>query len=194
MKNCSAVNEKILQHLKECRSHDDVTPAYNYPYFVRLANVLIKMARNRKLMVSMLLVDIVELERINVRRSYAKGNAVLKHLYRILENCSRDKDIIGRFGGSGFFMLLYDCKEEELVDMIVQIQTCLANPSCVKNTARIPYRIRFGGVTMHGKHIYLNSMLNIVEEALNNAKLNDNLYAIADHTGMIVKSDKTRCR
>ncbi|WP_300362838.1 GGDEF domain-containing protein [Hydrogenimonas sp.] len=181
--------EKLLYQLKECRSLDEVTGAYNYAFFVKMGNIQVKLARRKKWPVSMLIVDVIELEKINIRRSYAVGNAVLKHLYQTIKACIRESDIIGRFGGSGFFILLNDCAEEDLPNVIMQIQSCLENSSCVDHNVQIPYKTRFGGVTMHGKHIYLNTMLSVAEEALHAAKTSNATYAIADHTGAVVKTD-----
>ncbi|WP_201353064.1 GGDEF domain-containing protein [Hydrogenimonas urashimensis] len=189
IKKLQTENQKVAYQLKECRSLDEVTGAYNYAFFVKMGNIQVKLARRKKWPISMLLVDIVELEKINVRRSYAVGNAVLQHLYNTIKACIRESDIIGRFGGSGFFILLNDCAEDDLPNVIVQIQQCVNTSSCVDHNIEIPYKIRFGGVTMHGKHIYLNTMLSAVEEALHGAKLRNCTYAIADHTGSVIKSD-----
>ncbi len=189
MKSLQEKSENLRYQLKECRSLDEVTGAYNYAFFVRMGNIQVKLARRKKWPVSMLLVDIVELEKINVRRSYAVGNAVLQHLYQTIKACVRESDIIGRFGGSGFFILLNDCSEEDLPNVVLQVQTCISNSSCIDHNIEIPYKVRFGGVTMHGKHIYLNTMLSVVEDALDKAKQLNCTYAIEDHTGTLVKTD-----
>ena len=189
MKALRIENEKLKYQLKECRSLDEVTGAYNYAFFVKMGNIQVKLARRKKWPVSMLIVDVVELEKINVRRSYAVGNAVLQHLYQTIKACIRESDIIGRFGGSGFFILLNDCAEEDLPNVIVQIQNCLGSTSCIDHSVQVPYKTRFGGVTMLGKHIYLNTMLSAAEDALQSAKEKNCTFAIADHTGTIVRTD-----
>ncbi|BDY12051.1 GGDEF domain-containing protein [Hydrogenimonas cancrithermarum] len=181
-------NEQLKKALHESMRLDDVTGAYNYAFFVKMSNIQIKQARRRKWPMSLLVVDIDALEKINVRKSFAIGNTVLEHLYKSITSCVRESDIVGRFGGSGFFILLSDCAEKDLPNIISHIRRCIEDSSCQINGKPLAYDIHCGGVTMHGVHIYLNTMLTIAENALDSAKNRGVVYAIADHNGVIVKT------
>ncbi|WP_456380560.1 GGDEF domain-containing protein [Hydrogenimonas sp.] len=179
--------ESLNEEIKAARSLDEITGAYNYPFFVRMANVQIKLARRHRWPVTLLIVDIDQLEKINLRYSFKMGDAVLKHLTESIQSVLRSSDITGRFGGSGIFVLLPECDIENIPTVYERIEQRIRHSPLKQGEKQIDYRRTAGAVTMYGIQIHLNRMLGLAEDALNVAKERKKELVIFDKEGMEVK-------
>ncbi|WP_456322414.1 GGDEF domain-containing protein [Hydrogenimonas sp.] len=162
--------EKLEKELMAIRSLDEVTDVFNYPFFVKMANVQIKLARRHKWPVTLLLVDIDQLEKINLRYSFMVGDAVLRHLAESVRSATRSSDVPGRFGGSGIFVLLPECDAENVDTVFERIEQKLHESPLKTGEKVVEYSISAGSATMYGIHAQLNRMLGLSEEALDVAK------------------------
>jgi diguanylate cyclase (GGDEF)-like protein len=161
---------KLEEDLKAARSLDEVTGAFNYPFFVKMANVQIKLGRRHKWPMTLMIIDIDQLEKVNVRYSFKTGDAVLKHLAESINSVIRSSDVPGRFGGSGIFLLLPECDVENIETVFERIEQKRKESPLKMGDKIIDYRVSAGSVTMYGMQAHLNRMLELSEEALNRAK------------------------
>jgi diguanylate cyclase (GGDEF)-like protein len=85
---------------------DYKTRLYNHSFFIkRLAEELAKIKRYDKT-ISILLLDIDHFKHLNDRHGHLAGDKVLFHLARNIETSTREEDVIARFGGEEFIILL----------------------------------------------------------------------------------------
>ncbi len=183
LKKSLAKIESLDEEIQNVRSLDEATGAYNYPFFVKMANLQIKMARRHKWPVTLMIVDIDQLESVNLRYSFKTGDAVLKHLNDSIRSVVRTSDVMGRFGGSGIFVLLSECDTENVVTVNKRIEEEIEKNPLMQGDKRIDYRRSSGAVTMYGKQIHLNRMLGLAEDALNKAKEEKKELVIIDKEG-----------
>jgi len=183
LKGCEARAEKLAGEVESARTLDETTGAFNYPFFVKAANVQIKLARRHRWPVTLMVVDIDQLEKINLRYSFRMGDAVLKHLTEAIRSVVRSSDVLGRFGGSGVFVLLPECDIDNIPVVYERIQEKIKADPLTHNGKRIDYRRSAGAVTMYGIHIHLNNMLGLAEDALNVAKERKEELVIFDKEG-----------
>ncbi|WP_300365124.1 GGDEF domain-containing protein [Hydrogenimonas sp.] len=182
-KKIASLNEEV----QAARSLDETTGAFNYPFFVKTANVQIKLARRHRWPVSLMVVDIDQLEKINLRYSFKTGDSVLKHLTESIQSVVRSSDVLGRFGGSGIFILLPECDTDDLPTVFERIDQKIKQSPLMQGNKRIDYRRSAGAVTMYGMQIHLNQMLGLAEDALNVAKEKKKELIIFDKEGIEVK-------
>ncbi len=175
--------EALSEEVRSARSLDETTGAYNYPFFVKMANLQIKLARRHKWPVTLMVVDIDQLETVNLRYSFKTGDAVLKHLNDSIRGVVRSSDVLGRFGGSGIFVLLSECDTENVISVNERIEEWIERNPLMIGEKRVDYRRTSGAVTMYGKQIYLNRMLGLVEDALGRAKEKKKKIVIFDKEG-----------
>lgn len=106
----SKSNEKLLaskNQLEEIASVDFLTQIYNRQKFDTFLEYEInKIKRYQDSEFSILLVDLDFFKYINDEYGHLKGDMVLKEVAKILTLCSRDTDIVARWGGEEFVMLL----------------------------------------------------------------------------------------
>ena len=161
---------KLHKDMVAARSLDEVTGAFNYPFFVKTANVQIKLARRHKWAVTLMIIDIDQLEKVNIRYSFKTGDAVLKHLAESIKSVIRSSDVPGRFGGSGIFLLLPECDVGDVEAVLDRIEEERGRSPLRLGEKIVDYRISAGSVTMYGMQVHLNRMLELSEDALAAAK------------------------
>ena len=76
---------------------------------------------------SLLFCDADRFKPINDRYGHAVGDAVLKHLAKVMEERARREDIVCRFGGDEFVLLLPGCSEDDARRVAEDILTSLAS-------------------------------------------------------------------
>jgi len=98
---------KELTQKLEYQAHVDfLTGAYSRGYFYELSNIELSRAQRYQTTFSLMLLDIDYFKKINDQYGHDAGDIALKKLVGILKETLRDLDIIGRFGGEEFIVLL----------------------------------------------------------------------------------------
>src|SRR5690606_32380047 len=94
----------IIEKLQHERNIDGLTQLENRRGFEERGAQEIASGHNRP--VSLLLCDIDYFKQVNDGYGHAVGDRVLTEFARILRRCARATDIVGRFGGEEFVILL----------------------------------------------------------------------------------------
>ncbi len=91
---------------------DFKTQLYNHSFFrKRLSEELAKVQRHNN-SISILLLDIDHFKQLNDLHGHLAGDKVLFHLSRNLEHTLRQEDVIARFGGEEFIILLPESSKD----------------------------------------------------------------------------------
>lgn len=98
--------EKILE-LEKKALHDSLTNAYNRWYIEEVGEKEIVRARRYKIPFSVIMVDVFRFKDINDGFGHLKGDKILQRLALILKRGCRGSDIVGRWGGDEFLVLLF---------------------------------------------------------------------------------------
>lgn len=85
---------------------DSLTQVYNRRYFDQKLRVEMERAGRYGRDVSLIMIDIDRFKEINDRGGHPQGDAVLQMVGRLLEQRSRSIDVVCRFGGDEFAVLL----------------------------------------------------------------------------------------
>ena len=94
----------------------------------------------RQYPISIIIGDINGLKLINDAYGYNKGDEVLKKVALIFKNNIRHEDILCRWGGDEFAILLPNTKEEDSIKIINRIKE-----NCIKNsTESLPLNVSMG--------------------------------------------------
>ena len=184
-------NRQIAALQKEAeaaRTLDETTELLNYPTFVKAAHIQIKLARRHKWPVTLMVLDIDNLEKINLHHSYRVGDEALRHLAAALRSVVRSSDVLGRFGGSGFFLLMPECDQDHILNVFTRIRKKLQEPLKLESEKSLTLKFRAGAVTMYGLHAQLRPMMELAEKALDMAKESDSSLKIVDQDGIEIKS------
>jgi len=106
---------------------DFKTQLYNHSFFMkRLAEELAKVKRYNKSMAVMLL-DIDFFKQLNDRNGHLAGDKVLFELARTLEKSLRREDIVSRFGGDEFVILLPESSRQAAYQVAERVRQDIEN-------------------------------------------------------------------
>lgn len=86
---------------------DALTKLHNRRYFYRRANELIERARVKQLPLSVITIDIDHFKQVNDQHGHHIGDRVIIQLAELLRSSTRAQDVVARFGGEEFVLLLY---------------------------------------------------------------------------------------
>ncbi|HLV10199.1 MAG TPA: HD domain-containing phosphohydrolase [Halanaerobiales bacterium] len=144
---------------------DDLTGLYNRIYFKEAMDKLNE--DDTALPVSIILGDVNGLKLINDAFGHDKGDELLRKVANILVSCCRQQDIIARWGGDEFVILLPGVGSEEASKVIKRIKD-----SCRKSKDRlIKISIALGYVTREKPFEDLHTLLKNAEEWMYKHKL-----------------------
>ncbi len=94
------------EKLERVSIHDELTGLYNYRYLhTRLADEFKKAERQHEPLACCVL-DIDQLKAMNDRGGRAFGDAILRGVADVIRKSVRDSDVIARYGGDEFLMIL----------------------------------------------------------------------------------------
>lgn len=99
-------NSRMYQNMKNLSLTDGMTKLGNYRYFKgRLTEELLRGKRNNTT-VSLIILDIDNFKNYNDTLGHQAGDEALKLVGQILKNTVRDEDIVSRYGGEEFCIIL----------------------------------------------------------------------------------------
>ena len=105
---------------------DALTGVFNRRHFDSRFAVECLLARERRMILSLLLIDVDHFKKINDTYGHAAGDAVLKVLGEILKAIGRTTDIPARVGGEEFALLLFDTSPEDALVVAEKLRKKLA--------------------------------------------------------------------
>lgn len=92
---------------------DTLTPTFNRRAFIRELHRTMSEVERYKTPAAVLYVDLDGFKALNDAYGHAAGDAVLKHVGRLLGDSVRESDIVGRLGGDEFGVILNHANADE---------------------------------------------------------------------------------
>ena len=100
-------------HEDPAAKRDQLTKVYNRRYFDERLEMEIERARRYGRKVSCVMVDIDEFKQVNATHGHQKGDSVLKILSDVLLSSTRTSDVVSRYGGEEFVVILPEASGDE---------------------------------------------------------------------------------
>lgn len=101
-----AKGKELEQQLKELAFHDGLTKLYNRQYFVDQMEMLASKSKREPVEAIVAFLDLDGFKPLNDNFGHAYGDHVLKVIAKRLQDCFRRHDIVARFGGDEFVVLI----------------------------------------------------------------------------------------
>lgn len=108
----SLQSSTYLKIIKEEASTDSLTGLYNRRYLFETAKEISQKAIAHHSPVSVFIFDIDHFKRYNDINGHAEGDRLLVELCRLLKENSRSSDVVARFGGEEFIVLMPDTDKD----------------------------------------------------------------------------------
>ncbi|SBR51586.1 MULTISPECIES: GGDEF domain-containing protein [unclassified Halomonas] len=89
-------------------THDGLTETYNRRHLIDLANAEFKRVTRYGLSLCLMMLDIDHFKSVNDEQGHAAGDDMLKTVAHLMRSTVRDWDLVGRYGGDEFIIILPD--------------------------------------------------------------------------------------
>lgn len=118
------VSERTLE-LEEMTKRDSMTLLYNHDYIIKYLDSAIVMCENA-CNLSVAVLDIDNFKNVNDTYGHLVGDNVIKAVAKIIQENLRERDIVGRYGGEEFLIILIDLNYNECIRIIERIRKTIA--------------------------------------------------------------------
>ena len=184
--------EKEHENAVSAASFDALTGLYNRRVFSSLAAHNLRQARRIGLNLAVLFIDLDRFKPINDSLGHKIGDMLLKTIADRLKNCVRDTDIVARFGGDEFVVMLTGMKDTTRVaDIAEKIITDLSLP-CVLDGHQVSVTPSIGIALYPCDGEEIDSLVRNADAAMYGAKKNGaggaTVSSIRASTGYLLSS------
>ncbi len=116
---------KLQETLLEQERRDPLTGLYHRQYFEELYGIELKRAKRHGGVMTLLMLDVGGLREVNQRHGDAAGDRVLREVGRMVRQGVRGIDVVARFGGDEFVVLLHNVDEERSKKVVHRLKKAL---------------------------------------------------------------------
>jgi diguanylate cyclase (GGDEF)-like protein/PAS domain S-box-containing protein len=122
--------EAKSQELETLANCDPLTLCLNRRSLAPKFRALFSQAKSGQEHLSCLMVDIDFFKSVNDRYGHATGDQVIKTVADVLKTCTRDTDLVGRYGGEEFCVVLPKLYLDQAAQIAERIRQTIENKSC----------------------------------------------------------------
>ena len=128
------------------------------------------LAQRRGSSLSALMVDIDFFKKVNDQYGHAAGDHVLQTLARLLERRARASDLVARWGGEEFLVLLPDTSAEGAQQVGEQLRLAVQEAPFRWQDTTIAVTVSIGAATWSSGPFHANAVIASADSALYQAK------------------------
>ena len=165
------LEDKLVSAREEMRfkaTHDALTSLWNRGRILEALDEALVQLNG----IAVLMCDIDHFKAINDRYGHLVGDAVLRELAVRLRSGVRPNDLIGRFGGEEFLIVLNGCDPSRLHDRAEQLRRAASGGAVLTDAGEVSFTISIGAVSVNREDGFAapETILNLADAALYEAK------------------------
>ena len=160
-----------INQIADFANKDFLTGVYNRRYFYENMNEYVAYAEEHMEPYVVAMLDIDHFKKINDTHGHNSGDKVLKTLAKKLIDETKGDDLIARFGGEEFCVILKNISNEDAVKFFVNLRANIANCKVQLKKEQISFTVSIG-VAFSRSDYRLDELLELADEALYRAKEN----------------------
>jgi eukaryotic-like serine/threonine-protein kinase len=163
-------NANLLTEVGRLAITDELTGIYNRRYFFEMAEKKYARALKNKSPLSVLLVDIDHFKKFNDTYGHGVGDQVLRAAAQMMASALRESDIIGRYGGEEFSIILPDANNSAAVYVAERLLTKVSDVPIDTEAGKLSIQISIGIAGLSKETPTLHSLISLADQAMYIAK------------------------
>lgn len=161
---------QIERELRYQSFNDDLTGLPNRVLLMDRIDIALQRVANSDDLIALLLINIDRFQMVNNSLGHQAGDDLLRELARRLRTCVRSDDIVARFTGDSFGVLLENiASEADAINVVMRIQRAFATPLLVAGV-ELYVSLSIGITLPTGPEDSADSLVQYAHIALNRAK------------------------
>lgn len=162
--------QRMEEELRRLATFDPLTGALNRRCFYEQGEVQLRLAREERASLSVLLFDLDRFKQINDRFGHVAGDAVLKQFADLCRASGYGEHLFGRLGGEEFALLLPYCDDKAATIIGERICGQCAKLTTIVNQQPITVTVSIGVATVDSSNLTLDTLLDRADRAMYFAK------------------------
>lgn len=158
----------LFETINDMANKDFLTGAYNRRYFFDSGESIYSKNKRKKTPMAVAMIDIDKFKNINDTYGHDIGDIAIKEIKKVLDKNLRASDLMARFGGEEFCILLEDITLEDTKKLFQNIREKFEENIIDANGVEISYTVSTG--IYFGISDSLEEMIRLSDEALYTAK------------------------
>ncbi len=161
---------RLMEELLTASREDALTGLFNRRHFTEILETEILRFKRFKHEFCLLMLDIDHFKKINDRYGHETGDKALKELSEKLMNTVRQTDVLGRWGGEEFMLMLPETKLPVAMDVAGKIRRAVEKMSIGSDAGDIGFTVSIGVIEYNDDTLSLTEFVNRVDKFLYTAK------------------------
>jgi diguanylate cyclase (GGDEF)-like protein len=187
-------NARLHEQVQQQAIADPLTGLYNHRHLYERLEQEMARAKRGRLPVAVLMLDIDNLKLINDTYGHQVGDEALKLLASVLQSSCRTEDIVGRYGGDEFMVILPGADTAEAEHVGERIQATLSARSLEeRKRVRVPVRLSMGVACFPSDATLMHELVDAADRALYRSKQSGGgrISTARGHVGELMPADSS---
>ena len=160
----------LFDRTRDLANKDFLTGLHNRRFFFESANAIFSKAQRDKKDICIAMFDIDKFKNINDTYGHDIGDIAIKEVAHILSSHLRESDLIARFGGEEFCVLLQDISKDDVIKLFTKIRKVFEDNIIQIDDLSISYTVSIG--LCYGLEKTLEDMIKVADNGLYYCKNN----------------------
>lgn len=159
------------RRIREMVHKDGLTGLLNHATLMAELQNAVEYAQRNDEAFAFLMIDIDHFKRVNDRHGHLVGDQVLLHVAHVFQNVARASDLIGRYGGEEFGMVLRRSDRDGAKTVARKLQAALKErPASTRGGETVPIEVSIGIAVYPGDGATASTLAHAADVALYLAK------------------------
>jgi diguanylate cyclase (GGDEF)-like protein len=162
--NTALESLSLFEEIRDMANKDFLTGTYNRRFFYDSGTAIFLKAKREKRELCIAMFDIDKFKSINDTYGHDVGDVAIKEIAKILNQTLRKSDLMARFGGEEFCVLLENISLEDATNLFEKIRNTFENNLLIIGDIELRFTVSIG--VFYGINDTLDDMIKIADNGL----------------------------